>query len=322
MLEGDWAELKESVDSEADAMSTADSARAVSPGNYVADLAPSSDEQFTVFLTLRDDGSYHMSYDNVSVRRCGEWCCRKGMLHFQKVEFEEDGMVGSEDDVAYPYRDVTDESFEIKDPRESSQWFTYRIADPLRADYQQRFKQIPDFVHAATGYPHIVIENAAQQFDIVESVASHMNVRSQRVYPQPCTYLTTHLVCMRIAGWTDVDFDELAAVSGASALFGYEHGSFMPKYASQYINMAQHIAEATGFACERLSVEDPERAWGSLVESVDAGVALKGWEAEMVVFAGYQKAAARDDRKIYVMSDGASNYKGWWLWDRFVKWTQ
>ena len=39
-------------------------------------------------------------------------------------------------------------------------------------------------------------------------------------YLQPGVYLSTHLVQMREAGWDDVDYDLLAAVSGSSALFG------------------------------------------------------------------------------------------------------
>ena len=64
-------------------------------------------------------------------------------------------------------------------------------------------------------------------------VASHRDWGEDAYpYPQPYVYLQMHWVEMHVLGWRDVDFDTIAAVSGASALFGYEHGTWRPKYAN------------------------------------------------------------------------------------------
>ena len=48
---------------------------------------------------------------------------------------------------------------------------------------------------------------------------------------------------IRICGFSP---GQIAAVSGASALFGYQPGEWMPKYAHLQVNPDQRIAEATG----------------------------------------------------------------------------
>ena len=82
----------------------------------------------------------------------------------------------------------------------------------------------------------------------------------EEVYIQPCVYLSMHLVAMRAAGWRDADMDTITAVSGASALFAYEPGEFMPKYANLHIGMDQRIAHATGFGYEWAPFEGGEEA--------------------------------------------------------------
>jgi len=56
----------------------------------------------------------------------------------------------------------------------------------------------------------------------------HVAVVSGLTYEQPYVYLVAHVVEMWAAGWTDADLDALAAVSGASALFGYQPSEFAP----------------------------------------------------------------------------------------------
>jgi len=60
--------------------------------------------------------------------------------------------------------------------------------------------------------------------DIFHALIGHLGqhgVVGDEVYIQPPVVLSLHLVQMRAAGW-DVDLDHIAAVSGASALFGYQ----------------------------------------------------------------------------------------------------
>lgn len=44
------------------------------------------------------------------------------------------------------------------------------------------------------------------------------------------------LAFIRTAGIEDIDFDDLAVMSGTSALFAHDSNDFMPKYANLYIN--------------------------------------------------------------------------------------
>jgi hypothetical protein len=162
--------------------------------------------------------------------------------------------------------------------------------------------------------------------DIFDALIGHLGqhgvVAGSEVYIQPPVYLSLHLVQMHAAGWTDVDFDHIAAVSGASALYGYQEGAFMPKYAHTRIDLDQHIAEATGFGYEWVDFDGLEGAWALLKESVDAGLSVKGWDWENILFAGYQDAQSIEDRKAFAMADGPDTYARWLTWDEFSEWVK
>lgn len=158
---------------------------------------------------------------------------------------------------------------------------------------------------------------------LTRHVASHKNWGEEAYpYPQPCVYLQTHYVEMHTTGWESVDFDTLAAVSGASALFGYKPGEFMPKYANLYIGMDQRIADATGFGYEWLKFEGIEQAWDIIRASVDSGRPVKGWHFENCAFLGYQDARRTRDRKVYAVGDGPGEFSTWWSWGEFVEWAE
>jgi hypothetical protein len=145
---------------------------------------------------------------------------------------------------------------------------------------------------------------------------------SSEDYLQPYVYLSHHLVQMRAAGWQDADFDTIAAVSGASALFGFKPDDFRPKYAHLHIGLDQRIADATGFGYEWVDFKGVGQAWALVVESVDAGRTLKGHDWESILFAGYQAAARPDDRRIYAMADGPEYYSRWLPWPAFSDWVE
>ncbi len=173
----------------------------------------------------------------------------------------------------------------------------------------------------------MLLEEAVAAFEtITQNVASHKNVLDEDVYPQPSVYLVAHLVCMRAAGWREISFDTLATVSGASALFAYEPGTFMQchtrmaQYANLYIGMDERIAEATGFGWEWVTFDGAEEAWTVLKRGIDAGRPLKGWHAENVVFAGYQDAETSKERRVFAMADGPEYYAKWWTWEVFEPW--
>jgi len=167
-------------------------------------------------------------------------------------------------------------------------------------------------------YPQVLLEDDVKEFhDLIGRFGHHAVAVGDEVYTQPCVYLSLHLVQMRSAGWKDMDFDQIAAVSGASALFAYEPGEFMPKYANLSIGMDDRIAEATGFGYEWVNFDDLNGAWNLVKESVDSKKSVKGWDWENIMFVGYQEADKPEDRKIYAMADGPDTFSKWWTWEEF-----
>jgi len=166
----------------------------------------------------------------------------------------------------------------------------------------------------------VLAEVSADFRRYTSDLESHQIVMGTIVYPQPCVYLVTHLLEMQAAGWTDADFDTIAAVSGASALFGYQHGTYMPKYANLLIDMDGRIAEATGFGYEWVGFQDAEGAWAVVKESVDAGRPVKGMHFENLLIGGYREAPDKQDRRLFVMADGPETFADWWTWEQFEKW--
>ena len=169
-------------------------------------------------------------------------------------------------------------------------------------------------------YPQVLLEDVVKIFgDLIGRLNGHGVVAGGEVYTQPCVYLSLHLVQMRAAGWKDMDFDQIAAVSGASALFAYEKDEFMPKYANLSIGMDERIAEATGFGFEWVDFKNIDEAWELIKESADSGKSVKGWDWENILFAGYQDASEPEGRKVYAMADGPDTYSQWWTWEEFGK---
>ena len=164
-----------------------------------------------------------------------------------------------------------------------------------------------------------LLKDAVQHFEYVaKNIASHANVLDEKLYPQPSTYLTTHFVCMRVAGFDHVDFDTLTAVSGASALFGYEPGEFLPKYAHLNIGISKRIEQATGFGWERFQPRTPEECYQFIRDGVDANRPVTSTFYEDVLFSGYQEDNGRP--KLHVMTDGADYFIRWFGWNAFKRW--
>ncbi|MBL7199441.1 MAG: hypothetical protein ISS56_04780 [Anaerolineae bacterium] len=173
------------------------------------------------------------------------------------------------------------------------------------------------------GCPEVRLERVIQTFDdLIGRFGEHAVAAGDEVYIQPYVDLSLHLIQMRVAGWTDMDYDQLAAVSGASALYGYEPGAFMPKYAHLDVSPGERIAEATGFGYEWVGFEGMDGAWSLLVESVDAGRPVKGWDWENIMFAGYQDAHVAEDRRVYALADGPDTYAKWLTWGEFGEWAK
>ena len=167
------------------------------------------------------------------------------------------------------------------------------------------------------------IKKAADLFEeFIGQYGEHAVASGDEVYIQPYVDLSMHLIQMHLEGWTDVDFDVLAAVSGASALYGYQPGEFGPKYAHLQLAPDQRIAEATGFGYKWGAFKDIEEAWALLKQTVDAGHTAKGWDWENILFAGYEDAPKIEDRKVFALADGPATYVKWLTWEEFNEWVQ
>ena len=170
-------------------------------------------------------------------------------------------------------------------------------------------------------YEQVLLVDVISIFDeLIGHLGQHGVVSGDETYIQPYVYLSLHVVEMRAAGW-HVDFDRIAAVSGASALFGHQPGEFMAKYAHTRLDLDDRIAQATGFGYEWVEFADVDEAWQVVVDSIiNAGTALKGWDWENILFGGYEDAATPEDRRVFAMADGPGTYARWLTWDEFGEW--
>ena len=158
--------------------------------------------------------------------------------------------------------------------------------------------------------------------DLIGRFGEHAVAAGGETYTQPYVYLSLHLVQMRAAGWADADFDEIAAVSGASALFGYQPGEFDPKYAHLHLDLDQRIADATGFGYEWVPFKRMDEAWELLKASIDTERPVKGWYWEDILFTNYRDAEEPKERRVFAMADGPDTFAKWWVWDEFVEWVE
>ena len=172
-------------------------------------------------------------------------------------------------------------------------------------------------------HPQVLLQDVVDGWQrITDNSSGHVAVVDGVRYQQPYVYLTTHLVEMWAAGWDDADFDTLAAVSGASALYGYQPRDFMPKYAHCMIEPDRRVAEATGFGYEWVAWQDAEDCWRVLRETIDSGRPAKGWDWENCLFAGYQEADQPEARRVFMMADGPGTYAEWRTWAQFLEWVE
>jgi hypothetical protein len=166
----------------------------------------------------------------------------------------------------------------------------------------------------------VLLREVAGTFDeLIGRSGCHAVESGGEMYIQPYVYLSLHVVQMRAAGW-EVDFDQIAAVSGASALFAYQPDDFTCKYAHLNVEPDRRIAEATGFGYEWVSFEGVDEAWAQVIESVDGERSAQGWDWEGILFAGYWDARRAEDRKVFALADGPETYARWLTWDEFGEW--
>ena len=137
----------------------------------------------------------------------------------------------------------------------------------------------------------------------------------------PHAHFWFHLRQMQAAGWKKADLDTIVAVSGASALLGYDEDGFMPKYAFHHVGVHNRIAKATGFGYKWVQYKDAEHAWNILKESVDSGRPISVAHVEDAMLVGYRDAAEQNDRKVFAIALEPEDYGKWWTWKEFEKWS-
>lgn len=168
---------------------------------------------------------------------------------------------------------------------------------------------------AATKSPagQVVLRRAVRIFDEVAA-------ETQKACWQPRSAMTTHLVCMRAAGWKDADYDTLMTVSGFGISFAYHRkekfwvGWVPPPGADE------RIARATGFGWQWLHLRDAESAWRLLKRTIRAKRPIRAPYIEELVFAGHQEANRKADRKVLVLCVPFAHPGKWWSWDQFQHW--
>lgn len=133
----------------------------------------------------------------------------------------------------------------------------------------------------------------------------------------PHCHLESYLIAIHLAGETDIDYETLAVVSGVATTFCYH----LTSYTGCYVFLPgedDRIAKATGYRFERTWVGDtPERAWELIKEAIDDGTVLQAEAIERMVYAGYQEAERKEDRKAFALGGFFPARGKWMSWEEF-----
>jgi hypothetical protein len=164
---------------------------------------------------------------------------------------------------------------------------------------------------AETKYPKIALENTIEAFDQTEREIK---------YWQPRSWVQAQLVCMRTAGWTDIDYETLMMLSGFGPSFAYHPNEL---WWAQYLppqGCDERIAQATGFGYEGKWYETADAYWQALKETIDAGKAIHAPYLEEVILVGYQEADNKADRQVRPLAPIGVEPDTWWTWNEFETW--
>jgi len=226
-------------------------------------------------------------------------------------------------------------SWDIDD--EAPMSFVYQLRDSLAGFLGESTIMFPDGAPPNMPFkmfmdsirPNISIFGDSFRYEIIrqehflkEAVQAFNKVAKELADPHPgaSAILEMKYTCINAAGIDDVDFDDLAVISGTSALFAHDPDDFMPKYSNLFINMDRRIADASGIQFERIEFGDIEEAWQKLKEHIDLGKPLIGWHWENVLFCGYKESDKIKNRKIFAIAVGPDDYQKWWSWKEFKYW--
>jgi DNA-binding transcriptional MerR regulator len=165
---------------------------------------------------------------------------------------------------------------------------------------------------AMSEHAQVVLTEAIEAFRRTEREIKHW---------QPRSFVQVRVVCMQAAGWKDADYDTIMTISGFGPSFVYHPKKFWPQYVAPD-GSGERLARATGFGWEWKRYETVEAYWQALRETLDAGKPIHAPYYEEVIFAGYQDADGRDERKVrpLVPHGVGAGPDAWWTWNEFEEW--
>ena len=165
-------------------------------------------------------------------------------------------------------------------------------------------------------------EESVRNLQDVGEIFDQVLKETNDAYWQPRSYVYCQLVCMKAAGWNNVDYELLMPVSGFGISFAYHPNE---KFWVSYVpppGVDHWITEATGFGWEWLYFDTPEEYWNALKETLDDGKVIHSPWLEEVLVVGYKEAAEQRDRRVYPLATGPVDVRAGqsWRWDEFEKW--
>ena len=120
----------------------------------------------------------------------------------------------------------------------------------------------------------------------------------------------------------DTDYGTLMTVSGCGPIFTHGRGK---NYWTNYVEAAgwdKRVARSTGINIEWKRFSDAEEAWKLIKSEIDQGRPVVGKHLEDVVFAGYQDADKKEERRILAICCPFAWPCKWWTWEEFTGWVK
>ncbi len=159
-------------------------------------------------------------------------------------------------------------------------------------------------------HQQVVLEDVVKLFDVVWD--------ESKQYSEPRSYIHTQLVCMRAAGWKDVDYPTAMTVSGFGPSFAY-HPKVLAHYGAPQ-GCDERIADATGWGFRWTQTKTVDEAWGLIKKTLDAGKPVRTPWLEEMIFVGYQDATKKADRKVLALCIPFAHPAQWWTWEQLQEW--
>lgn len=147
-------------------------------------------------------------------------------------------------------------------------------------------------------------------------------VKARRSMNHARTELVCRLALLHAQGAKDVTYEDLvmAAGWGTSFVFHEKKGWLIFTPPDDPKAIEDRLTQAAGWRWQSLGdyKGKPDEAWAALAKSIDAGRGVVGVFLDDYIFAGYEDAGRKEDRRVYHL--GGWDPNGWWTWAEFEKW--